>query len=150
MSWLPSHRCFTPGPFTLEIAPIGGMLECSRFPSVVARLVLVAGHYCLPGPMSWSSVSGRPLPGRRLPPGRRCQNARPVNRMPTIGGSQLVGWVPTSARPRPPGAARGRAPTRLLLRGGVWIHVGSRPVADRAPIGCWGASTWRPRRSTAH
>ena len=60
MSWLPSHRCFTPGPFTPEIAPIGGMLECSRFPSVVARLVLVAGHYCLPGPMSWSSVSGRP------------------------------------------------------------------------------------------
>ena len=145
MSRLLSHRCFSPRPFTLEIAPIGRMLECSRFPSVVARLVLVAGHYRVPGPMSWSSVSER-----RLPPGRRCQGARPVNRMPTIGGPQPVGWVPTSARPRPPGTARGRAPTRLLLRGDVWIHVRSRLVADRAPIGCWGASAWRPRRSTVH
>lgn len=65
-------------------------------------------------------------------------------------GLTTVGWVPASARPRPPGAARGRAPTRLLLRGGVWIHVRSRPVADRAPIGCWGASTWRLRRLTVH
>ena len=47
-------------------------------------------------------------------------------------------------RAPPPGAARSRAPTRPLLHDGVWIHVHSRLVADRAPIGCWGASAWRP------
>ena len=40
----------------------------------------------------------------------------------------------------------------VLLRGpssdGVWIHVHSRLVADRAPIGCWGTSTWHPTPTT--
>ena len=61
---------------------------------------------------------------------------------------------PRSGAHNPPAGALLRAHRRegstipcsyeVLHRDGVWIHVHSRLVADRAPIGCWGASAWRP------
>ena len=51
MSWLLCHHCFNPRPFTLEVAPIGGMLECSRFPSVVVTMSCVKGERFL-----WAGV----------------------------------------------------------------------------------------------
>ena len=76
-----------------------------------------------------------------------CQGARPVNRMPTTRGltTRRRG---SSCAPNAVRAARSRAPTKFLPRDGVWIHVRSRLVADRAPTGCWGASTWRPTPAT--
>lgn len=72
-----------------------------------------------------------------------CQGARPVNRMPTTRGLTTRRMGVRFCAPR----RRGQHDPvfyEVLHRDGVWIHVHSRLVADRAPVGCWGASTWRP------
>ena len=66
---------------------------------------------------------------------------------PRPGGSQSAGWVSASARPAAGGSTI-PCSTKFLLRDGVWIHVRSRLVADRAPVGCWGAGTWCPAPAT--